>query len=55
MYLDCVLSIAVFEIAAFIWKLRQYPQKMEDPRNIVVWDNNFVIINTKTVLIFHGV
>ena len=32
MYLDCVLSIAVFEIAVFIVKIRRYAQLMEDPR-----------------------
>ena len=32
MCLDCVLSIAVFEIAAFILKLRRYAQLIEDPR-----------------------
>ena len=30
MCLDCVLSIAVFEKAAFILKLRRYAQEMED-------------------------
>ena len=32
MYLDCILSIAVFEIAVFILKIQRYAQFMEDPR-----------------------
>ena len=32
MYLDCVLSIAVFEIAVFIMKVQRYEQLMENPR-----------------------
>ena len=48
MYLDCVLSIAVFEIAVFIVKTQWYAQLMEDPR-IVLCDNNLVVINVKTI------
>ena len=32
MYLDCVVSIAVFKIAVFIVKIQWYAQFMEDPR-----------------------
>ena len=32
MYLDCVLSIEIFEIAVFILKIQRYAQFMEDPR-----------------------
>ena len=32
MYLDCVLSIAVFEKAVFIVIIQRYAQLMEDPR-----------------------
>ena len=55
MYLECVLSITVFEIAVFIVQIQQYAQLMEDPRKIVLCVNNLVIINTKKILIFQRV
>ena len=57
MYLDCVLSIAVFEIlaAVFISKIQFYAEFIELIGKIVLCDNNFVIINTNKILIFHGV
>ena len=38
MYLDCILSIAVSEIAVFILKIQRYTQFMGDPRK-----NSFVL------------
>ena len=53
--LNFVLKIVVYEIVSFILKLRRYAQYMQVIGKIFLCDNNLAVINTKTILIFHGI